>query len=746
MTTRGAAAAAELAGTARRARQVRRPTTWGCPCRPCARRTRCPRPRPSGWLRRSAGRRWCGRRARCRSLGGAPVAPRARGAAGRPAPARPRRRGGPPRAPRPTATCWSSCPGRARWPGSPGGCATARRDRRPHGRVPAAAPRRSPRAGAGSSCRERAGWRGCPYGPGARPRRPGPSRCPASADRARTAGRRPAGCTGAGRPPTTTGCPRRTRDRLRRPHRFALEACWGAPGGRGLALLARREAGRWPGRCCARYAVRRRRRRPTSPTRCPRPRRRRPRRGQGGRAVRQDRAPRSGEVRGARGRRRAASSAACRSPGSSTPAWSRPAGSDADAGGARHRQRRHLLLPGRPGGNGRRRATTGSAPPRPRPAGVKAWVVLHHEPEDDVARGAFTAAQFKAATAHMAPVIRSAGGIPTTVLMAWTLARRPRAATGATTTRPPSTCSPSTPTTRRSRRRSRATRRRRSSSPPILEVKAATGKDFGLAEFGSPCIATDPTCTQRAAWLSAVGTAMADAGAEFVAYWNRPALTGAADFTLSDAGSVRAWRAALTRSPPDAERTRVRAELRPLPEPAACREAAVRRPGRRPARRAPTDGGPRARSHAAAARRPVRHPHPRAALLRRRAPGRRRGDARARGRGRSRRAPRPSSCRRGRCSARPSSSARSRRSRSWSRAARTTAGRGWPSAAPCSGVASTPRPRCTCGSPARSARTPPAAERPAPDRPRRAPVRTDLRCWRPDLVPPVGFEPTLSVV
>ena len=177
-----------------------------------------------------------------------------------------------------------------------------------------------------------------------------------------------------------------------------------------------------------------------------------------------------------------------------------------------------------------------------KPAGVNAWIVLHHEPEDDVARGHFTAAQFKAATAHIAPVIRSSGGIPTTVLMAWTLKEASgrdwrdfySPAIDVLAFDAYNTAQKKEIPTYKSPEKFLAS---------VLEVKAATGKDFGFAEFGSPCIVSDPTCTQRAAWLTAVGTAMQDAGAEFMAYWNRPAIKDAGvDFTLDDPASLSAWR------------------------------------------------------------------------------------------------------------------------------------------------------------------------------------------------------------
>ncbi len=179
-----------------------------------------------------------------------------------------------------------------------------------------------------------------------------------------------------------------------------------------------------------------------------------------------------------------------------------------------------------------------------RPAGMKVWVALHHEPEDDVERGSFTTAQFRAATAHVAPVIKAAGGIPTTILMQYTLSEGSGrdwhdyyspavdvlAWDGYNTGIKAQVQTYKTPD---------------AFVAPVLAVAKETGKGFGWAELGSPCITTDPTCTGRGAWLAGLSAAMRTSGAQFAAYWNRPALTGTADYSLSDAASVKAWRTAM---------------------------------------------------------------------------------------------------------------------------------------------------------------------------------------------------------
>jgi hypothetical protein len=178
-----------------------------------------------------------------------------------------------------------------------------------------------------------------------------------------------------------------------------------------------------------------------------------------------------------------------------------------------------------------------------RPAAVRAYVAFYHEPEDDVERGAFTTAQFRAATDHLAPVVRAAGGIPTSILMQYTLSPASHrdwhdyyspavdvlgwdAYNTSAQDRVPSYRSVA------------------GIVAPVLAVAKETGKAFGWAELGSTCLSTDPTCAGRAAWLSALGSALSSSGAQFAAYWNRPEL-GGPDYTLSDAASAAAWKASM---------------------------------------------------------------------------------------------------------------------------------------------------------------------------------------------------------
>ena len=181
-----------------------------------------------------------------------------------------------------------------------------------------------------------------------------------------------------------------------------------------------------------------------------------------------------------------------------------------------------------------------------RPAGIKVWVALNHEPEDNIARGEFTAAQFRAATEHVAPVIRAAGGVPTTILMQWTLSPQSGrnwhdyyspavdvlafdAYNNSLGNATPSYKSPS------------------DFVDPVLAVAKETGKAFGWAELGSPCIPSDPACLGRAAWLTGLGSAFAGNGAQFATYWNRLDFGGVMDYSLNDGPSRSAWSAFMGR-------------------------------------------------------------------------------------------------------------------------------------------------------------------------------------------------------
>lgn len=154
-----------------------------------------------------------------------------------------------------------------------------------------------------------------------------------------------------------------------------------------------------------------------------------------------------------------------------------------------------------------------------RPAGQKVYCSYHHEPEDDIAKGAMTAVDYRAAWLFHGPAIRAAGCVPTLILMDWTL----NPASGRTwrdyfqpgavdcigwdSYNPARKASPPTYTDYSTK-----------ILPPIRAVAAETGLPWGFAEFGSPIVGTD---MQRQTW--AATTRQALTGALWACWWDQQA-------------------------------------------------------------------------------------------------------------------------------------------------------------------------------------------------------------------------------
>ncbi len=73
----------------------------------------------------------------------------------------------------------------------------------------------------------------------------------------------------------------------------------------------------------------------------------------------------------------------------------------------------------------------------------------------------------------------------------------------------------------------------------VLAVSKATGKPFGVTEFGSQLAVGDTTGSGRAAWLRASGSYLAEQGAVLVTYFDSPV---SAEYRLLDAPSLQAWK------------------------------------------------------------------------------------------------------------------------------------------------------------------------------------------------------------
>lgn len=170
------------------------------------------------------------------------------------------------------------------------------------------------------------------------------------------------------------------------------------------------------------------------------------------------------------------------------------------------------------------------------------WWTYFHEPENDVAAGAFTPTQFRDAFRRVAGLARQAGRQDlraTMILMGYTVTKASgrnwldyypgadvidvlgwdvynhAAAAGTSYSTPASVFG------------------------KVVAASAAAGKPVAIAETGAPLIPGD-TGAQRAAYLRSAATYLRSARAAFVTYYDS---TQGGAYTLDDAASVLAWRA-----------------------------------------------------------------------------------------------------------------------------------------------------------------------------------------------------------
>ncbi len=173
------------------------------------------------------------------------------------------------------------------------------------------------------------------------------------------------------------------------------------------------------------------------------------------------------------------------------------------------------------------------------PNRVPIWWTYSHEPEDDIARGDFSAKRYRQAWRHINSIARRAGTPnlhPTLVLMAWTA----RSQSGRSVKsyypgdfidvmawdgyNPPGT---------------------HSYAPPREVFGAAAarskklGNRFAIAELGSVLVPGDDG-SRRATWLVNVAKFAASKNAAFVTYWD--AKIPGENYQLRDVPSKMAWR------------------------------------------------------------------------------------------------------------------------------------------------------------------------------------------------------------
>lgn len=175
------------------------------------------------------------------------------------------------------------------------------------------------------------------------------------------------------------------------------------------------------------------------------------------------------------------------------------------------------------------------------PKGRQVIWTYYHEPEDDIARGSFSAADYRAAWQHLAALADKSGNPAlksSLVLMGWSLSKQsgrnwkdyyPGSAAidilgwdvynlGAKkgVYNAPATVVGDIATTSR-----------------------AEGKAWGVAELGSVLISGDGSGTGRAQWLRDMGAYLKSNGAYYVTYFDAPV---GAEYRLFDAPSKNAWR------------------------------------------------------------------------------------------------------------------------------------------------------------------------------------------------------------
>jgi hypothetical protein len=176
------------------------------------------------------------------------------------------------------------------------------------------------------------------------------------------------------------------------------------------------------------------------------------------------------------------------------------------------------------------------------PTDRQIWWTYFHEPENDVAAGAFTPTQFRDAFRRVAALADQAGRQDlhaTMILMGYTVTKSSgrnwldyypgadvvdvlgwdvynhAAAAGTSYSTPENVFG------------------------NVVAVSAAAGKPVAIAETGAPLISGD-TGSQRAAYLQAAATYLRNAKAAFVTYYDS---TQGGAYTLEDSPSVAAWAA-----------------------------------------------------------------------------------------------------------------------------------------------------------------------------------------------------------
>jgi hypothetical protein len=169
------------------------------------------------------------------------------------------------------------------------------------------------------------------------------------------------------------------------------------------------------------------------------------------------------------------------------------------------------------------------------------WTYMH-EPEDDIARGSFTAAQYRDAYARIAALATAAANPmlrATLILMCYTV--NPTSNRTWTNYYAAGSVQVLAWDCYNHKWRSDGYGTPEKLLGRAVAVSESTGLEWGIAELGSVKVSSDPTGSKRAAWLTASGNYLIAQGASFVAYFDTNGKK--TDYRLLDAPSIAAWRA-----------------------------------------------------------------------------------------------------------------------------------------------------------------------------------------------------------
>lgn len=168
-----------------------------------------------------------------------------------------------------------------------------------------------------------------------------------------------------------------------------------------------------------------------------------------------------------------------------------------------------------------------------------------HEPEDDIANGSFSAADYRAAWAHLAGLADAAGNAKlhaTLILMNWTVS----SSSGRNwldyyagnsvidvigwdvynwNFKKGTYADPGNLLDR------------------VIAASKSVGKPWGVAELGGAKVPSDPSGTARAAWLASMVNYIQKGNALWATYFDIDWQNGAYDYRLRDAASQNVWKA-----------------------------------------------------------------------------------------------------------------------------------------------------------------------------------------------------------